>query len=184
MKNSAFGFLPPSNLLKGVLLTLCSFFLIELVNAQNDSIAVVGIVKGDDVNLKGSTLKVYYKNHLAIERNLTNHKALVNLPLNEYCTLEFSKEGFIDKRIVFDTKTELINIEVDKYEFEIHLLAEEWILDELESDLDFPIAILRIDPEKGRLRPDDAYSEYLWNLQRNAIEASADETVQYSTLKN
>jgi len=69
-----------------------------------------------------------------------NGKFILDLDRNKYYVVQFSKENYVTKRIVIDTRIDGKGYPKKKFKFDVNLIPENEDLDY--SALDFPIAII------------------------------------------
>lgn len=99
--------------------------------------------------LKTVEIRVYEENKMLSEEVRINPKTYaIELEKDKKYVLEFSKEGFIPKRVLFDTQIPVKTKKMYLYEMEIELLKPAEIAQMNDIDLDFPIAIIRYSIEK------------------------------------
>jgi hypothetical protein len=108
-----------------------------------DQLLVLGRILEEGKKSEGATVTIYNGNE--VYRTVTtpkNGKYAVKLPLGFYFTLEVSKEGFVTKRIVFDTRTHAPVAEIDDYICDVDLVSNEWFGTIDIGSLDFPMALI------------------------------------------
>ncbi|HOP43453.1 MAG: carboxypeptidase-like regulatory domain-containing protein [Flavobacteriales bacterium] len=122
---------------------------------------VTGRVTDGEKKLSGCLVKVYQGNEL-VQEEQTDRAGRFDLELDlgpEY-TLEFSGEGFLPKRVVVDTRTE---IPVEKLVYgplamDVNLMIGSKY-EGVDTDvLDFPFALVRYDKQQHTFAPDRDYS--------------------------
>ena len=90
-----------------------------------------------------ATLTIYNGNE--VYRTVTTPKSgkyTIKLPFGFYFTMEVKKEGYITKRLVFDTRIDARIDLLDDYVCDVDLLNLEWFGGMDIGNLDFPMAII------------------------------------------
>lgn len=129
--------------MKQLLTTL--FLILNLIafSQTNDSITIKGITTEHSLYEKGKrletvTINVYeYNDKISSYQTDVKGKFEFNISKNSYTTLEFVKNDFFTKRILFDTRTEIEIKNVKPFNIEIVMIENKKGIDH--SDLDFPI---------------------------------------------
>ncbi len=117
--------------------------------AQQGKLRIQGVVSTEGRRLEDVTVRVFHENQV-IDTMYTPvvGRFSYDLDLNGYYGLEFSKEGFIPKRFIFDTHTPDTSQYYHPFKIEVGLLPEKNDYTRKEIDLDFPISIVRYKQEK------------------------------------
>lgn len=128
-------------------------------NAKKGTIHFGGFVNSTDGKLDKAAVKVFVGNK-EIHRTATKKgKFTLNLPKNIECTIVVSKDGYFSKSIALNTRMKNQKIDQFKFELEFNLFNKKDISQASESFiLDFPVAKIGIDPQKGFYDMDKQYS--------------------------
>jgi len=162
-----------------LLIFIYSVFILlpNKIIAQNNStelINIKGVVIGDDYALKSTKVKVYIDDELVIDNVLDENEFLLQIPVNEVCTVVFSQPTFIGKCIVFDTYSEKDIVHIDSFELVVRLISKSTYEGGELSALDFPVGIVKIDPDNNKLYYEELHSDYIWQMHKTGIEAKND----------
>ncbi len=120
-----------------------------------------GRVSQGDAKLEGCEVTIYKGNdvvgHQITER--TGRFSMV-LGLGEEFAIEFSKEGFLTKRVIVDTRGELPKdlVEIAPIEMAMSMLKAEKYVGADTDELDFPFAIVRYDRGARAFVQDQQYT--------------------------
>lgn len=162
--------------MRAALLMLTGLCAIATSRAQEDgliaqegfSLPVSGRVTDGENKMAGCEI-VLYKNNERLSSLTTDKsgKFQVQLDLNETWGIEFHKEGFVAKRMVFDTHlpkmskdAELI---IEPMAMEISMLERARYEGANTDELDFPFAMVKWDKGMGTFAQDQ---EYTMGMQR------------------
>lgn len=109
----------------------------------SDQLLVFGRILQEGKKSEGATAIIYNGN--AVYRTVTTTKSgkyAIKLPFGFYFTMEVKKEGYITKRVVFDTRIDAQIDLLDDYVCDVDLLDLEWFGGMDIGNLDFPMAII------------------------------------------
>lgn len=130
------------------LLLACIILSFYSLNAQTQPmLKVKGITTdGRSINtniLKDVTVNMYkYNDKIATFKSDEKGKFLFEIEMNSYIILEFVKEGFLSKKILFDTKNQLIDYSKNYIPFNFEIMMVEEVKDVNYDGIDFPIAMI------------------------------------------
>ncbi len=118
--------------------------------AKSSSLEIKGYVFKDDQKVENATVKLYQHNKI----------------------VEISLDGYITERIQISTleRTEFSGKYM--YEFRVDLMDDKEFKGVDISDLDFPTALIKYNPEEGEYLHDEDYSKSV-NKQMKALKAQA-----------
>ena len=108
-----------------------------------DQLLVLGRILQEGKKSEGATVTIYNGNE--VYRTITTPKSgkyAIKLPLGFYFTMEIKKDGYLTKRLVFDTRTEQRIDMLDDFICDVDLLNLEWFGGMDIGNLDFPMAII------------------------------------------
>jgi len=160
----------------------CTITLITLItvdsfgNNKNESkINLKGIITNacylnSTENLKDVTINVYQFNRKV---NEFGSEAMgqfnFEIPNNEYIVVEFLKDGFVPKRLLFDTRNKMLEIKKSKpFDLEIALIP---IVSGVDfSELDFPITMVYFNNQYKDYQYDDKYTSLMLKIQTNILK--------------
>lgn len=131
---------------------------------SQDSVAVDLHVRNGNTILRDLDITLYQNNDVIYSEKLEKGKTVVKVPLNKYCTMEVAKEGFKEKRVVFDTRYHSFKDYVPVYLFDLELVNLEEVEDTDYGDMDFPVAIVSFSEDCHCLKYNEDYSRYIWEL--------------------
>lgn len=141
------------------LLLICALFILSSLFAQEQGAPVLKI-KGITTDsqfytssrITDVTINIYDENRLiASYYSDDKGKFEMDIVLNSYTVIEFIKEGFFPKRILFDTKNSALDINkaYDPFNFEISLIKYLKNLDNYDND--FPITRIEYSDKEKEL---------------------------------
>lgn len=133
--------------MKNLLLT-CIILSFYSLNAQTHTMLIVKGITTDGRSMNTSvlqdvTVNIYkYNDKIAAFQSDEKGKFQFEIEMNSYIILEFVKEGFLSKKILFDTENQLIDYSKNyiPFNFEIAMLKE--VKDVNYDGIDFPIAMI------------------------------------------
>lgn len=95
-------------------------------------------------------------------------KFIVDLFKDRHYTLQFSKEGYVTKRVIIDTGVNPKDaLGVKEFKFDIGLIKEE--SDKDYSELDFPITIIEFEKSKREFVYNKKYTNYMLDVQDRVL---------------
>ncbi|HRP60509.1 MAG TPA: hypothetical protein PK833_09550 [Vicingus sp.] len=157
------------------LITTYLIFSISFLMAQTQKkLKIEGITtNGETINtstLKNVTINIYeYNDKIASYESNLKGQFEFEIDMNSYIMLEFLKEGFLTKRILFDTRNK--NIDYGKnyipFNFEIVMLLKVEGIDA--DDIDFPITKVEYFPEEKEFLFVEKYTNDMIKLQEKII---------------
>lgn len=163
----------PTKMKKLTILSLISFLLCTVSFANEDEITrtyeLNGKVTLDDKRGNDVVVRLYQGNELvaAYTTDWTG-KFFLNLAAGELYTLELEKSGFITKRVAINTEAKDLNANIAQYRFELNLIPEEYGQDY--SELDFPIAILKLDERNGEFKSIERYRNQMVRIEERVLK--------------
>lgn len=133
--------------MRNLLLTYIFLSFYSLNAQKHTMLKVKGITTdGRFINtsiLKDVTVNIYkYNDKITTFQSDEKGKFQFEIEMNSYIILEFVKEGFLSKKILFDTENQLIDYSKNyiPFNFEIAMLKE--VKDVNYDGIDFPIAMI------------------------------------------
>ncbi|MGB0882261.1 MAG: hypothetical protein ACPGSO_04865 [Vicingaceae bacterium] len=162
--------------MKKILLSIAiSCFFGQAFSQTNNKFEIKGITtafysNSSSKKLDKVAIKVYNHNDL-IDTFYSNERGKFDfkIPKNAYITLEFVKDNFVAKRILFDTRTEQksLNEKIKPFDLEIVLLEK---MDGVDySDLDFPITRIEYVKKMQDYYYATKYTERMLKVQENIL---------------
>jgi hypothetical protein len=133
MKNSLFLFIA----------TACISF-----NALSQPFIKVKGITTNAMSINGSIMKdvtvnIYrYNDKIACYQSDKNGKFEFEIEMNSYIMLEFVKEGFLSKKILFNTKNQAIDYSKNYIPFNFEIMMVEEMAGINYDDIDFPVTII------------------------------------------
>jgi hypothetical protein len=146
------------------LISLCSFSQGDtLVGFDGD--VYIGEAKAKDV-----TISLYERNDVISTYTTTkNGQFVLDLERNKYYIVEFSKKGYVTKRILIDTKIASDTLKPkDEFNFDVFLIKSKPNVDY--SVLDFPMAIIQFQYNKQRFDFDPKYTRERHSEQKEFMK--------------
>lgn len=135
--------------------------------------------EGTSVRGEGVQINLYDDNTL-VSSYQTDKKAkfVVNAPFLKHYTLEFTKKGYVTKRVIINTRKAPRNLRiVEDFAFDINLIIQKPEVDY--SILDFPIALIEF---HENYKDFDYNKKYTNNMVRIQNEISAELSPSVMTL--
>ncbi len=135
-----------------MLLTVCSSYAnSKSPNPVNDVFEIRCIMKDHEKKLKDAEVVIYKEGQIFLTLNTTNGKLDVNLPKGSHYLLVFKSDKHFSKRIAVNTELEASDEEVPRLDLTMTLVPKdlEYLAKEDQDLLDFPVAYLAYDPNKG-----------------------------------
>jgi len=162
-----------------VLISICSFGR----NYNSELLTIKGVTTDgmfeNSENLLDVSIYIYEYNDIIATYNCNeNGEFDFTIPTNSYITIEFNKEGFITKRILVDTDTDLYIKKKKVFDFEVTLLKDENGIEI--GDMDFPMAIIRYDGDKNNF----TITNRSFTIAKLKNEVSLEETNVHVPMKN
>jgi len=157
----------PSMLAFGLLLALL-FPVPTAAQTEEGMVQLNGIISDEGLPLPYSTIDIFLDNEI-VESVLAdnNGKFETYLELNGHFVLEFKQEGYLFKRIIFDTAVPEEQASVPQFEFEVSLYQSQLLKGSDKSVLDFPAAMIQFSPKNGAFVFN---AEYTKNMQAEIEE--------------
>ena len=126
------------------IIAMNSFSFLFGQNSKQGIIKVEGITTNGNAyttkRLKNVNINVYNNNDLIkSHQSDTKGKFEFNIKINSYIVLEFVKEGFFTKRILFDTKHPMISNKKTFNPFDFEIVLIPFNKDLIDFEIDFPI---------------------------------------------
>ena len=164
---------------KNALLTVLTLCLTGVLSAQVDVFTKFRIVDENGDKLKGCTVTLYEANEVVENETDASSKVKFFLNGDTYYTIEIKREGFVTKRIAFNTQVRDMVPETNTFEFFIELQSEENYAgadpQEAEDVLDYPITIIEFDEESELFDYNYDYTSFSVNevkeLKKKAMTA-------------
>lgn len=149
------------------------------LNAQTQPMLKVKGITTDGMAINTSILKevtvnIYkYNDKIATFQSDQKGKFAFEMEMNSYIVLEFVKEGFFSKKILFDTKNQLIDYSKNyiPFNFEIMMLKEVKGVDY--DDVDFPITMIEYSPEEKEFLYVEKYTSDMVKRQEKVMNKLA-----------
>lgn len=145
---------------------------------ENDSILIKGITTNSGIvdeykRLDYVSINVYQNNSILTTLNSDNNgKFEFSIPVNSYITLEFKKDNFISKRILFDTRLAPTLKKIRPFNLEITMLND--IKEINTTDMDFPITRVEYSEEAQDFIFVEQYTERMINKQNGILAKMAE----------
>jgi hypothetical protein len=120
--------------------------------------------------LKNVTINIYeFNDKIATYQSDEKGKFEFEIDMNSYIVLEFEKESFISKRILFDTQNQNINYSKKyiPFNFEIMMLTQKEEVNY--GDIDFPITRIEYSAEDQEFFYVDKYTDNMIKKQAKVI---------------
>ncbi len=140
--------------------------------AKSSSLEIKGYVFKDDQKVENATVKLYQHNKIVQMAKTKKSKFEFILFSDLRYMVEISLDGYITERIQISTleRTEFSGKYM--YEFRVDLMDDKEFKGVDISDLDFPTALIKYNPEEGEYLHDEDYSKSV-NKQMKALKAQA-----------
>lgn len=170
-----------------IILGVFALLLSGAISAQVDVFTKFKIVDENGDKLKGCAITLYEGNKVVESTEDASSKVKYFLKGDSYYTIEVKQNGFVTKRIAFDTRVNDVVPETNTFEFFIELQSAEKYagVDEQEAEdvLDYPITIIEFDAESELFDYNYDYTQYSVNqvkeLKKRAILAQRSEAGQF-----
>lgn len=139
--------------------------------AQSDTLlGFDGLVYVEDDKAKGVNIALYDRNE-NISNYVTNKsgKFVLDLDRGKYYIIEFSKAGYVTKRILIDTRIGNEDLSPkEQFNFDVFLIKMRPNMDY--SLLDFPMAIIQFQHDKEKFDFDQKYTRARQSEQKQFIK--------------
>jgi hypothetical protein len=154
---------------KKIIYSLLTVFISLSVNAQKKAKSNSGkflvnckLSSYDSRKIKTVDLKIYENNNIYFAGNEVNIKShVIELDYGKQFVLEFSKNGFITKRVYIDTNKPDLSKNKYFFDMEISLLKPIEVAQMNDIELDFPIAIISYNEKKKTFIHSDYYTHQM-----------------------
>lgn len=146
------------------IISFCSF-------SQADTlVGFDGDVYIGEVKAKNVTISLYERNDVISSYTTSkNGQFVLDLERNKYYIVEFSKEGYVTKRVLIDTRIESDSLNPkDEFNFDVFLIKSKPNVDY--SVLDFPMAIIQFQYNKERFDFDPKYTKQRHSEQKEFMK--------------
>ncbi|MAY83373.1 MAG: hypothetical protein CMP59_04490 [Flavobacteriales bacterium] len=130
-----------------------------------EGLVFLGEDRGDEVHIE-----LFDGNHKISSYTTTgNGKFILDLERNKYYIVQFSKENYVTKRVIIDTRIYDDEVEPkEEFHFDVFLIKSRKNVDY--SLLDFPIAIVQFRESKQKFEYDEKYFKARHDEQKTFIK--------------
>lgn len=160
--------------MRTILLTYIIFSFCSLNAQTNTLLKVKGITtNGGAINtsiLEGVTVNIYkYNDKIDTFKSDKKGNFQFEIEMNSYIILEFLKEGFLSKKILFDTKNQRIDYSKNYIPFNFEIMMLEEVEDVNYDDIDFPITMIKYSEEEKEFLYVEKYTNDMIKRQEKVI---------------
>lgn len=139
--------------------SVTTFSQMDLIKS---GLPVVGFVTQEGKKCGDAQVSIYEGNNL-VNRFFTpkNGKFQLLMHLDKYYTLEVSKQGYIQKRIAFNTKMLDTRVALPVYELDLDLTPTYVMGGQDMGDLDFPMALVSYHSKNKKFQHNEEYTSHM-----------------------
>lgn len=143
----------------------------SVVIKSQDSIKVIGLIYNNRAKIKDYTINIYIRNQLLRSVKCNSRKNFqANVPINSYCTIEISAEGYYIKRFIFDTSIpeDYTNL-IPEFKFDMDVFSEEELSGVNTSALDMPVGVVKYNNKKERFEHNKSYTKKMKKVYKELL---------------
>jgi hypothetical protein len=148
---------------------------------KQDSIKIIGLIYNNRTKIKKYTINIYIRNKLFKSVPSTSrHNFQANVPLNTYCTVEISADGYYTKRFIFDSSVPAdYTKRIPEFKFDMDIFSEDEITGVNTSALDMPVGVVTYNNRKDRFEHNKSYTKKMKKVYKDLlVESQLQERMQ------
>lgn len=141
---------------------------------KQDSIKLVGLIYNNRTKIKKYTINIYIRNSLfkSVPSNSRNNFQ-ANVPINSYCTVEITAEGYYTKRFIFDTSIpEDYLSRIPEFKFDMDIFSEKELEGVNTSALDMPVGVVKYNNKKEEFEHNKSYTKKMKKIYKELLVES------------
>ncbi len=168
----------------------CNYSEIILLNQpkliKQDSIKLVGLIYNNRTKIKKYTINIYIRNSLlrSVPSNSRNNFQ-ANVPINSYCTIEITADGYYTKRFIFDTSIPKgYSNGIPEFKFDMDIFSEKELDEVNTSALDMPVGVVKYNNKKEEFEHNKSYTNKMKKVYKDLlIESELQKRMQLTNEK-
>lgn len=139
---------------------------------------VVGFVTEEGKKCADAQVSIYEGNRLVNQFHTPrNGKFQLLMHMDKYYTLEVSKDGFIQKRIAFDTRVKSKHLEIPVYELDLDLIPTYVMGTQDMGDLEFPMAVVSYYPREKKFKHNEEYTSHMRTTYESMLKMAFESNI-------